>query len=65
MVVKQVKFRADGEEAYFGGIFVDDGENKYIICGCCGGVYEIDDLTDADITIYENWVDISEEIKGE
>lgn len=58
MEVKQIIFRDEGE--LFGGILIDD---KYIICGCCGGV--IDDLTEIEIVEYcEDWLDISETIKG-
>lgn len=52
----QVKFhQGDGE---FGGILID---NRYLICGCCGGVF---DLEEDDIIIekvYE-WIDISDTI---
>lgn len=59
MEVKQVIFRDEGE--LFGGILID---NKYIICGCCGGV--IDDLTEIEIVEYcRDWLDISEAIKGD
>ena len=58
MEVKQIIFRDEGE--LFGGILIDD---KYIICGCCGGV--IDDLTEIEIVEYcKDWLNISETIKG-
>lgn len=59
MEVKQVKFLPSGEEVYQGGIMVD---NTYIICGCCGGVFEMEEVEK-----YETlpWINISEEIKGE
>lgn len=62
MIVKQVKFRCEGEEDYKGGIMVDDGYPPYVICGCCGGVYEMNEIEE--IKTYPSWVDISEEIKG-
>lgn len=64
MIIKQVRFRCEGDEAYFGGILVGDGDPyPYIICGCCGSIMEMDDI--AEIQKYENWVDISSEIIGE
>jgi hypothetical protein len=59
MTTQQIKFRPVGEEAFFGGILVN---NEYVICGCCGGVYEPDDIEE-----FERlpWTDISEAIKGE
>lgn len=67
MIIKQVKFRPEGENEYFGGIYVQSHEleDGFIICGCCGSVYEIEDITKEDIQIYENWVNISEEIIGD
>lgn len=57
----------DGPGHFIGGI----GYGEEIICGCCGGVYEIADIYEAcsieseePIVVYEDWVDISEEICG-
>lgn len=60
----------DGECCYIGGIAYRDE----IICGCCGGIIEINDLLDDayDLGIdpnvvimpFASWIDISEEIKG-
>lgn len=58
MTTQQIKFRPVGEEAFFGGILVN---NEYVICGCCGGVYEPDDIEEFERL---SWVDISEEIMG-
>lgn len=62
MLTEQVRFRCciEKDEEY-GGILVD---NKYVICGCCGGVFELDD---GEVEILEKlrWVPISEEILGE
>lgn len=59
MNVQQVKFRPIGEEEFFGGIMVD---GNYIICGCCGGVFEMDDVAEWEKL---EWVAISDEILGE
>lgn len=57
-----------------------DGDNmcsgilhgKHIICACCGGVFEVDEVIDnarADgknaIEMFDTWVDVSDEIKGD
>lgn len=47
----------DGE--ILGGIMVDD---KYIICGCCGGVFEVDEVT---IIKSLAWINISDAILGD
>jgi hypothetical protein len=62
MNTKQVKFRGIGEDSFQGGIMVNDGQSSYVICGCCGGVYEMGDIDE--IKTYPSWVDISEEITG-
>lgn len=60
METKQVKFRVWPNDAPYGGILVD---NKFVICGCCGGVFGLDEI---EILVkYENWVSISDEITGE
>jgi Fe2+ or Zn2+ uptake regulation protein len=45
---------------------------KHIICACCGGVFEVDEVIDnarADgknaIEMFGTWVDVSDEIKGD
>jgi hypothetical protein len=45
---------------------------KHIICACCGGVFEVDEVIDnarADgknaIEMFDTWVDVSDEIKGD
>ena len=56
METKQVKFK-DEEGNILGGILVD---NKYIICGCCGGVLEVEEVEI--LERYNYWVNISYEI---
>lgn len=68
MKIQQVKFTSFDEDdnEYFdlGGILVDD---EYIICGCCGTVFPLDELRENGIIKYEilPWVNISNEILGE
>lgn len=45
---------------------------KHIICGCCGGVFEVDEVIDNAraagknaIEMFGTWVDVSDEIKGD
>lgn len=58
-----------------------DGENwcigimigRRIICACCGGVFDVDEVLsnareegyDNPIIVYDTWVDISDEIRGD
>ena len=58
--MKQIKFHEVGEDIEIGGILLDDGN---IICGCCGSLFEPEDVEI--IREYENWIDLSEEIKGD
>ena len=44
---------------------------EYIICGCCGALFEVDDIVEMAredgvdaIRMFETWVDLSDEIKG-
>ena len=61
----QVRFSEDLEYTWKGGIW--DSEEDIIICGCCGGIFEKDDIHDGvfQFKVYDNWVDISEEIMGD
>ena len=63
MTTQQVRFRLEGDTTYFGGILVKDGKKSFVICGCCGGIAEMDEIEE--IKKYENWVDLSEKIIGE
>ena len=58
--MKQIKFHEVGENIEIGGILLDDGN---IVCGCCGSLFEPEDVEI--IKEYENWIDLSEEIKGD
>lgn len=72
MTYKQVKFRTPNvdtveskKEALGGLAYYEsnlDKTPKYIICGCCGGLFVPEDFEV--IRVYE-WIDISEAIIGE
>lgn len=69
MEYKQVQFRVDGADTIEskrtnGGIGVYDryGELEYVICGCCGGLFNKKDVT---FVRALEWVSISDKIKGE
>ena len=57
-----------------------DGDNmcsgilhgKHIICACCGGVFEVDEVIEraredgqVPVRVFDTWADISDEIKGD
>ena len=56
-----VKFKDLESNTILGGILTDEGN---IICGCCGGLIERDDLQFEIVEILP-WIDISNEILGE
>jgi hypothetical protein len=58
MKTKQVKFK-DVDGKIYGGVLIDD---EYVICGCCGGVFEKDEVK---ILAVLEWLPISDEILGE
>ena len=67
-VPTQVKFWDIFSKGYVGGIAFRDK----IICGCCGGVASISDVymsapdtLEDPIVVYDDWVDISHEIRGD
>ena len=68
-VPTQVKFWDYFDEHYLGGIAFRDE----IICGCCGGVFDISDIYESapdtlkedPIVIPDRWVDFSREICGD
>lgn len=66
----QLKFwdvDAGDDGHYIGGI----GIGHTIVCGCCGGTFEVQEIMDAapegiePIIVYENWVPIDEAICGD
>lgn len=60
MYVTQVLFK-DPEGEMNTGICID---NKYVICGCCGSVFDEDDI-DFEWICHLPWIDISDAIKGD
>lgn len=63
----QVKFKPIGEEAWQGGILFTKEtdaaiEDAFVVCGCCGSIYEMDDIEE--LVVFSNWIDISQEIIG-
>ena len=57
----------DGENMCAGILF-----GEQIICGCCGGVFDVDDIVEmarADgedaIRLFDTWADLSDEIRGD
>ena len=62
-MVQQCKF-IDDEENILGGIYCKfDNGDEYIICGCCGGIVDPSEVTV--VEIFSDWINISDEIKGE
>lgn len=70
---KQLKFFDREANEYLGGIgyFEEQSDGvedlKYIICGCCGGIIDGDELEDnfEIIEIYNNWCNLTEAICGD
>ena len=71
---KQVKFVDNTlpteEQEILGGIaaYKQENENKepellFVICGCCGGTFEPDEVEI--ITTYHDWMNLTEAIVGE
>ena len=62
MIIKQVRFRPVGEQAWQGGIYINNNlEDAYIICGCCGNIFELYDIDE--YYFYDEWMNLSEIIK--
>ena len=66
--MKQVKFLDKENDVIHGGILDDEGN---VICGCCGGLIEKEDIGDAPncthkiLTIYDVWINLDDEILGD
>ena len=65
--MKQVMFKDLESEEIHGGIMTDEGD---VICGCCGGLIEADELEGDDRTheilkVFPYWVDLDEAIIGD
>ena len=66
--MKQCKFYDVENAIVHGGILTDDGD---IICGCCGGLIESDEIGDSEdcthriLKVYDTWVDLTMEICGD
>lgn len=63
-MIKQIKFRDTESGLVHGGILLENGG---IICACCGGYIEEDDVGDIGdgsiaeiIEVYDDWIDFSE-----
>ena len=57
MITEIVKFNDDENNICY-GILVD---GKHIICACCGGVIEVEEVTI--LETYNGWIDFSESIQ--
>ena len=60
MLCQQVIFWDTTGGNSFGGILVD---NEYIICGCCGSVFDLTEDNTLQYTISGTWTDFSDSIK--
>lgn len=64
-MAKQCKIYNKESGLTHGAILLDSGD---VICGCCGGLIESDEIGDKDdcshriLKIYSNWVDLSDSI---
>lgn len=55
MPIKQVLFKGDHSDGVQAGIQL---ENGFVICACCGGVFEPDEIEI--LHVFDYWVDFSE-----
>ena len=55
MPIKQVLFKGDHSDGVQAGIRL---ENGFVICACCGGVFEPDEIEI--LHVFDYWVDFSE-----
>lgn len=57
MIAKQCLFR-DEEENLCQGIQVETADNKwFIICACCGSIFEQEDVHD--VQVFNDWANFS------
>ena len=64
MTFKQVQFKANDTESLTGGIAIyEDDKLQGIICGCCGGFIEPEDIEK--IEPFKAWMDIEADIRGD
>ena len=63
MFTYQIRFKDLEDGSINGGIVVDDGSKPYVICGCCGSVFDLDEVEVLDE--YDDWNSLSDEITGE
>lgn len=61
MTTKQIKFKYLYDNSIQCGILIIQGDEQYIICGCCGGVFEVNEDIEI-LQIYDEWIDISNSI---
>ena len=65
--IRQVKF-LDNSSGYplYGLLVTLYGGEEYVSCGCCGSIYNLNDLDDniEIIEIYDDWTNISDTIKS-
>lgn len=57
MTTKQVRFKTTDGPRQFGGVYVRDGSREYVICGCCGGVFQMDEIKEFEEL--DDWVNFS------
>lgn len=60
-MIKQCEFRDDEGKICYGILCDFDNDDKYIICACCGAIFDPDEV---EITeIYDCWVNFSDFIR--
>lgn len=57
----QVRWFDSVHKRWFGGIAYKDE----VICGCCGGIFELDIFEEDEVEELGNWVNIEKKIRGE
>ncbi len=65
MITMQVRFYNPDDGVWHGGILVKGApDGDFIICGCCGGIFPLDEMDspDFDVVPFSEWVDLNAEI---